>query len=56
METVAKAFLSYAHSDNEREGGRILNLAKLIREEFESLTGTTIGRPERLLCPEIERD
>ncbi len=42
METVAKAFLSYAHDDNEREGGRILELASQIMHEFETLTGTTI--------------
>jgi len=42
METVAKAFFSYAHDDNRRENGRILQLATLIREEFESLTGATI--------------
>lgn len=42
MEVVARAFLSYAHEDNEREGGRILHLADLIRREFESLTGATI--------------
>lgn len=42
MEIVAKAFLSYAHDDDRREYGRILHLAELIRDEFESLTGTTI--------------
>lgn len=39
---VARAFLSYAHTDNEREGGRILRLAKLIGDEFEMLTGSKI--------------
>ena len=42
VQTVAKAFLSYAHADNEREGGRILRLGELIRNEFETLTGSTI--------------
>lgn len=41
-EVVAKAFLSYAHVDNEREDGRIRRLAHLIRSEFEFLTGETI--------------
>ncbi|WP_425864780.1 toll/interleukin-1 receptor domain-containing protein [Arthrobacter sp. TWP1-1] len=41
-EIAAKAFLSYAHADNEREGGRITHLADLIRSEFEFLTGETI--------------
>jgi TIR domain len=41
-EIAAKAFFSYAHSDNDREGGRILHLAELIRSEFETLTGTTV--------------
>lgn len=41
-EVVAKAFLSYAHADNEREDGRIRRLAHLIRSEFEFLTGETI--------------
>lgn len=42
MEVLAKAFLSYAHADNDREGGRILRLADHIRAEFETLTGATI--------------
>lgn len=42
MEITAKAFWSYAHADNVREHERILNLAKLVREEYETLTGTTI--------------
>ncbi|WP_157962583.1 toll/interleukin-1 receptor domain-containing protein [Homoserinimonas sp. OAct 916] len=42
MEIVAKAFLSYAHADNEREGGRVLKIAEQIRSEFETLTGTSI--------------
>lgn len=42
VEVVARAFLSYAHADNDREHGRILRLAQLIAEEFESLTGTRI--------------
>ncbi len=41
-EVVAKAFLSYAHADNEREDGRIRRLATLLRSEFEFLTGETI--------------
>ncbi|RDV46937.1 hypothetical protein DOE76_00620 [Leifsonia sp. ku-ls] len=41
-EVSAKAFLSYARADNEREGGRIVRLAQKIREEYETLTGTTI--------------
>ncbi|RKR20512.1 toll/interleukin-1 receptor domain-containing protein [Arthrobacter oryzae] len=41
-EVVAKAFLSYAHVDNEREDGRIRRLAELLRAEFEFLTGETI--------------
>lgn len=42
LEVVAKAFLSYAHADDQRERGRIRRLADHIREEFETLTGTTI--------------
>jgi hypothetical protein len=42
MDTLAKAFLSYAHADNDRENGRILRLADHIRSEFELLTGSTI--------------
>ncbi|WP_137843107.1 toll/interleukin-1 receptor domain-containing protein [Microbacterium sp. 2FI] len=42
MEVAAKAFWSYAHADNEREQGRILRLADLVKAEFELLTGTTI--------------
>lgn len=43
VEIVAEAFLSYAHADNDRENGRILRLAKLIENEFETLTGTGIA-------------
>lgn len=39
---AAKAFLSYAHADNERENGKIRNLASLLKSEFEFLTGETI--------------
>jgi hypothetical protein len=42
VEVVAHAFLSYAHADDHRETGRILHLAELIANEFESLTGTKI--------------
>jgi hypothetical protein len=42
VEVAAKAFLSYAHDDNDREGGRIHRLSEQIRNEFETLTGTTI--------------
>ena len=42
VELVARAFLSYAHEDDDRESGRILHLAALIANEFESLTGTKI--------------
>lgn len=42
MESTARAFWSYAHIDDDREHGRILRLAKLVREEYETLTGTTI--------------
>ncbi|TFD63537.1 toll/interleukin-1 receptor domain-containing protein [Cryobacterium sp. Hb1] len=42
MDILAKAFLSYAHADNAREGGRILRLAEHLRNEFELLTGSTI--------------
>jgi len=41
-QVAAKAFLSYAHADNDREQGRILHLRDLIRDEFETLTGETI--------------
>lgn len=43
VEIAAHAFLSYAHEDNEREGGRILRLAKFIENEFQTLTGTKIS-------------
>lgn len=42
MEIAAKVFWSYAHADNERERGRILRLAELLRAEYEMLTGATI--------------
>jgi len=42
MEIAAKVFWSYAHADNEREHGRILRLADLVRAEYEMLTGATI--------------
>lgn len=42
MEISAKAFWSYAHSDNEREKNRVLRLADLLTAEYEVLTGTTI--------------
>jgi len=41
-EVTAKAFLSYAHSDDAREGGRIRRLAEHIAAEFETLTGTEV--------------
>lgn len=41
-EVTAKAFLSYAHSDDEREGGRIKRIAEKIGSEYEFLTGTEI--------------
>ena len=43
VEVAAQAFFSYAHGDNEREGGRVLRLAELIGNEFETLTGTSIS-------------
>lgn len=39
---IAKAFLSYAHLDNDSEGGRILRLKGLIENEFLLLTGSRI--------------
>lgn len=41
-EVSAAGFLSYARSDDDREGGRIVRLAHLIRDEYETLTGATI--------------
>lgn len=32
-------FWSYAHADDEAEGGRITQLADLLRQEYELLTG-----------------
>jgi hypothetical protein len=39
---VASGFLSYARSDDEREGGRISRIAEHIANEFETLTGSRI--------------
>lgn len=39
---AAKAFLSYARSDNDRENGRIIRLKGLIENEFQTLTGESI--------------
>lgn len=39
---VAKGFWSYARTDDDRERGRIVRLASLIRDEFQTLTGASI--------------
>lgn len=35
----AQVFWSYAHADDERDGGRIARLAEAVRKEYEFLTG-----------------
>lgn len=41
-DVAARAFLSYARSDDAREQGRITRLAQLLAEEFETLTGSRL--------------
>lgn len=41
-EVVASVFWSYARTDDEREGGRIVRLASLIQDEFRTLTGAEL--------------
>lgn len=38
-----EAFWSYAHEDNERQGGRLLALAGLIEDEFSVVTGDDLA-------------
>jgi hypothetical protein len=42
-EDVIDGFWSYAHADNDRDGGRVTKLAALIAGEYALLTGRTIN-------------
>lgn len=45
----ARVFWSYAHADDERDGGRIRRLASAVKQEYEFLTG---GEPLELFIDE----